>query len=67
MYSSSLYYLKEQNKYMAYQNKGKMSEKITNLSEIMSFMYQKAHKMSAVSKWAMLCPDLIRYPVFLGH
>ena len=35
--------------------------KIANLPEIVSFMYQKAHKMSAVSKWAMLRPDLVRY------
>ena len=33
---------------MAYQNRGKRSEKIANLPEIVSFMYQKAHKMSAV-------------------
>ena len=50
-----------QNKYMAYQTSGKRSEKIANLPEIVSFMYQKAHKMSAVSKWAMLRPHLVRY------
>ena len=61
MYSNSLYYIKAQNKYMAYQNRGKRSEKIANLPEVVSFIFQKAHKMSAVSKWAMLRPDLIRY------
>ena len=35
--------------------------KLANTPEIVSFMYQNAHKMSAVSKWAMLCPDLVRY------
>ena len=61
MYSNSLYYIMAQNKYMAYQNRGKRSEKIANLHEIVSFMYQKPNKMSAVSKWAMLRPDLLRY------
>ena len=59
MYSNSLYYIKAQNKYMAYQDRGKGSEIIANLPEIVSFMYQKAHKVSAVSKWAMLRPDLV--------
>ena len=61
MYSNFLYHIKAQNKYVAYQNRGKRSEKIAYEPEIMSFMYQKAHKMSAVSKWAMLRPDLVRY------
>ena len=43
MYSNSLYYIKTQNKYTAYQNREKRSEKIANLHEIMSIMYQKAH------------------------
>ena len=53
--------IKAQTKYMAYQNRWRKSEKIDNLPEILSFKYQKAHKMSAVSKWAMLRPDLVRY------
>ena len=61
MYSNSIYYIKAQNMYMAYQNREKRSEKRANLPEIVSFMYQKAHKMPAGSKWAMLCPDLVRY------
>ena len=61
MYSDSVYYIKTQNKYKAYQNRGKRSEQIANSSEIMSFNYQKADKMSAVSKWEILRPDLVRY------
>ena len=61
MYSNSLYYIKAQHKYMAYQNLGNRSEKIANLPEIMSFMYQMDNKMPAVSKWAKLRPDLVRY------
>ena len=49
MYSNSLYNIKAQNKYMAYQSRGKRSEKISNLLEIVSFMYQKAHKMLSVN------------------
>ena len=30
MYSNSLYYIKEQNKYMSYKNRGKRSEKLAN-------------------------------------
>ena len=51
MYSNFLYYIKAQNEYIAYHNREKRSEKMANLPEIVSFMYQKAHKMSAVSKW----------------
>ena len=61
MYSNYLYCIKAQNKYMAYQSRIKSSENIANLPEIVIFMYQKAHKMSAVSKWAMLGPDLVHY------
>ena len=61
MYSNSLYYIKAQNKHMSYQNRGKWSEKLASLSEVVSFMYQKAHKMSAVSKRAILRQDLVRY------
>ena len=61
MYNNSLYYIKAQNKYMAYQNGWK------NLPIIVSFMNQKAHKISAVSKWAMLRPDRMISGVFLGH
>ena len=48
MYSNSLYYIKAQNKYMAYQNRGKRSEIIENLPEIV-FLYQKAHKKNLLS------------------
>ena len=61
MFSNSLYYIKAQNKYMTYQNRGKRSENLVNIPEIVSFKYQKTHKMSAVSKWAMLRPDIERY------
>ena len=73
MNSNSLYYIKASNKYMTYQNRGKGSEKIANLPEMVSsmYMYQKAHKVSAVSKLAMLRPDLVRYlecfQVFKSH
>ena len=43
MYNNSLYYIKAQKSIMAYQNGGKRSEKIANLPEIVSFMYQKVY------------------------
>ena len=62
MYSNSLYYIKAHNKYIAYhQNRGIRSEEMMNPPENVSFMYQKGHEMSAVSKWAMLRPDLVPY------
>ena len=37
------------------------ARKIANIPEIMSFMYHKANRMSAVSKLAMPRPDLVQY------
>ena len=44
MHSNSLYFTKGTKKYMTYKNRGKRSEKIANLPEIVSFMYQNAQK-----------------------
>ena len=50
MYSNSLYYIKATNKYYDIPKQRKEVGIIANLPEIVSFMYQKANKMSAVSK-----------------
>ena len=61
MYSSSFLLYKGTKQVYGILKQREEVRKIANLPEIVSYMYQKAHRMSAVSKWAMLRPDLVQY------
>ena len=50
MYSDSLYYIKDTKQVYSITKQRKDVGKIASLPEIVCFMSQKAHKLSAVSK-----------------